>query len=687
MSGPWREDERILDYLKAKPAVFGKLRRELHEGGPHAVCRCPFCEHKGKLNCNLETTQWDCKSCGESGNLRTLQRKLGDLKPIGRSTGSPVDVEPGGIRRGGGGRGGGRGGAAKRKSAKRKPKPKDAQDFHERLMARAEGDEAAAQVWDWLTGTGEGYKRHYTETEILEFKLGVAEFPCGGDDKIQEMQGGKKPRGGRGSRGRKTADHATDGEGPGGACTVCGGKGDKIAYASIPFFDRKGTLVNFKYRSVPPYPKHWRRFPGGESTLLHAHRLDLGLPEDVKLRKEGASQPPVILVEGEWDVIALSLMGYANVTTFPTGASGRVQEAWADMLAKVEAFIICYDQDGAGRTGAERVSIDLGRSRCWMASLPANDANECLVQGLQQGVSEALASAEVYRPSRLVEAKDLRERVRQRLMNPELYYGISTGWRSLDNLIGGLRPGLTVWTSHSGSGKTTFTTAMACNLAERGDPILVCPFETSVEEGIEKALWRVNGCDPGSAEGLRKFDGSYDILDGWPLYWLQHKGSIPLIALKETVYYAAVHLGIKCLVLDHLDYFVQQQPGEDAEWKAIKRTLQALDEWGHELKLPIQLVVHPSGKPDNEQVRVQMTDLRGGAAAWQIPQMIIGIHRPRTKTRKTGKKAKETGPVALLSVLKMRAAVGKEGEIALDFLPDSESYRDPGDDPGEVELP
>ena len=40
---------------------------------------CPFCGKSGHLYINAETTQWDCKRCGETGNLLTMKRRLGDL--------------------------------------------------------------------------------------------------------------------------------------------------------------------------------------------------------------------------------------------------------------------------------------------------------------------------------------------------------------------------------------------------------------------------------------------------------------------------------------------------------------------------------------------------------------------------------------------------------------------------------
>lgn len=40
---------------------------------------CPFCGKKKHLYFSAATTKWDCKVCGETGNLLTMKRRLGDL--------------------------------------------------------------------------------------------------------------------------------------------------------------------------------------------------------------------------------------------------------------------------------------------------------------------------------------------------------------------------------------------------------------------------------------------------------------------------------------------------------------------------------------------------------------------------------------------------------------------------------
>ena len=624
------EDLRVGKYLEAK-SCFGKITTEHHAGGAHFKCQCPFCGKANHLYVNKSTSMWDCKSCGEVGNLTTLKKRLGDIKDLQAASGVTIDLSQ----------------AKPRENGQRgtgKLQQGIAEDYHARLLAR--NDPAAVSAWKWLTDL-DG-QRGFDERTIKHFKLGVRTRDCG--------------KSGGSTGGRRRLGPSSHGD-----CVDCGGTGS-ITFVTIPFY-QGNVLVNIKSRAIAPAKKTWRREKGCPSTLFSFDTLDM------------SGKNPLIIMEGEWDVMAMYQLGFSNVTTFPTGASGRLQDDWSDQMASVEKIILCYDNDGAGRSGAERVALDLGRHRCWLATIPAKDANELLLldedQAIQE-IEEAFRKAKGFMPSSLIQSTDLRDEIKQDLDDPDRYYGISTGWPSVDELVGGIRPELTLVTGHSGSGKTTFTNALAGNLVQAGYPGLVAPFESRVKPGILKMLRRISRCDPGSDEGRVKFNRAFDTLERWPLFWLNHYGTLPLIQLYETLRYAVVRLGIKFVVLDHLRFFVHLQKEDRDEWQASRRTLQRLVEWAEELKLAIILVAHPKSG-DNEQSRIQMTDLMGGAATWQIPEAIWSIHVPRNKDRST-----KGEPVSVFTSLKSRADVGKEGRAILKFDPNSQTYTDPASEPAVI---
>jgi len=70
--------------------------------------------------------------------------------------------------------------------------------------------------------------------------------------------------------------------------------------------------------------------------------------------------------------------------------------------------------------------------------------------------------------------------------------GLPTGFDKLDDLIGGLKPGLTVVAGMPGSGKTTFAKQVADHVAMQGTPVLFLALDESVNEQRKKTLCRLS---------------------------------------------------------------------------------------------------------------------------------------------------------------------------------------------------
>jgi len=78
------------NYLRDKGWTYRKVGREL------IVRDCPFCQdQKNHFYLNIETGVFDCKKCGEKGNLNSLKKSQGDSKAGGlRSLGSEKKYQP-----------------------------------------------------------------------------------------------------------------------------------------------------------------------------------------------------------------------------------------------------------------------------------------------------------------------------------------------------------------------------------------------------------------------------------------------------------------------------------------------------------------------------------------------------------------------------------------------------------------
>ncbi len=129
---------------------------------------------------------------------------------------------------------------------------------------------------------------------------------------------------------------------------LLGWNGQRI---SIPIFDRSGELVSFKLARDAEDP-----FPGSKMiTTPGAHAELYGWDE--LLRKP----PQIVICEGEFDRLVLEANGFSAVTS--TGGAGVFRPEWVADFEPIAEVYACFDNDTAGRSGAERVSRLIPRAR------------------------------------------------------------------------------------------------------------------------------------------------------------------------------------------------------------------------------------------------------------------------------------------------------------------------------------
>jgi DNA primase len=123
---------------------------------------------------------------------------------------------------------------------------------------------------------------------------------------------------------------------------LLGWNGSRI---TIPIFDQGGSVAFFKFAKDPEDNKSdspkMVTSPGGHAELYGWERVLLN-PEQI------------IICEGEFDRLVLESQGFAAVTS--TGGAGTFRPEWAEAFCEIPHVYVCFDNDDAGRAGAERVA-------------------------------------------------------------------------------------------------------------------------------------------------------------------------------------------------------------------------------------------------------------------------------------------------------------------------------------------
>jgi twinkle protein len=177
-------------------------------------------------------------------------------------------------------------------------------------------------------------------------------------------------------------------------------KGDHAAgiYPAIVFpyiFDKQ--VVNRKYRSVN---KQLMQEKDPLHTLFNIDSVEAGCV--------------VVWVEGETDCMAVHEAGWRQVVSLKDGAADKVRaeddprnetdrryealKTHADMLDKVDRFILAGDMDVPGLALREELARRLGRNKCWLVNWPegCKDACEVMQTFGEDVVKECLHAAKPY---------------------------------------------------------------------------------------------------------------------------------------------------------------------------------------------------------------------------------------------------------------------------------------------------
>src|SRR5438876_10752812 len=166
---------------------------------------------------------------------------------------------------------------------------------------------------------------------------------------------------------------------------LLGWNGSRI---TIPIFDREGKFPFFKLAKGPQdkieSPKMLAT-PGAHADLYGWERV-ICKPEQI------------IVCEGEFDRLALESRGFAAVTS--TGGALTFRPEWAEVLREIPTIYICFDNDAAGRAGAERVARLIPHAR--IVRLPeevgdGGDVTDFFVR-LGRGREEFIGLLEAARP-------------------------------------------------------------------------------------------------------------------------------------------------------------------------------------------------------------------------------------------------------------------------------------------------
>jgi len=358
----------------------------------------------------------------------------------------------------------------------------------------------------------------------------------------------------------------------------------------------------------------------------------------------------IVVTEGEIDALSVAQVQGCKypVVSIPMGAKSAKKSIAAnyEYLCQFDEIILMFDQDDAGRAAAVECAEVLPLGRVKIAVLPMKDANECLVAGDIKAIMDAMWNAAPYIPDGVVAAADMKQRVRDFMVNNKADGMSFMDIEAINKFTLGARGGEVVMvTSGSGMGKSTFCRQLfhfwgrgKSKVAE-AVAVGLCALEEAVEETVIDLMGLDNNVRLRQDSALRaewldsdKFDTAYDALFDSGMFYLYDafaEGNIDKLLAKMT--YMVSGLDCKAILLDHISIVASALQGESDERKALDQMMTKLKAFAKRHGVVMVVICHlknPDKGPAHEEGRaVSISDLRGSGALRQLSDTIIALER------------------------------------------------------------
>ncbi|MDR3509195.1 MAG: DNA primase [Caulobacteraceae bacterium] len=195
----------------------------------------------------------------------------------------------------------------------------------------------------------------------------------------------------------------------------------------FPIGDGRGRVISFGGRALDPQARA-KYLNGPETSLFHKGGALYGLAEARKLLAAGATDTPLVVVEGYMDVIACQRAGIAAVAPMGTALTEDQMEALWRLHPEPT---LCFDGDGAGQRAASRAidralpQLKAGRSFRFAVVTGGKDPDDVL---REQGAAALKAQLSQTQP--FVEMLFTRERDLEPLDTPERKAGLKARLRA-----------------------------------------------------------------------------------------------------------------------------------------------------------------------------------------------------------------------------------------------------------------
>jgi len=383
----------------------------------------------------------------------------------------------------------------------------------------------------------------------------------------------------------------------------------------------------------------------------------------------------IVVTEGEFDALAVAT-AYAEkgtiwpVVSVPNGATAKktILEQ-REYLRSFDEVIFMYDNDEAGLNGLEEAVKIIGYDKAKVTDLGKyKDPNEVLMDAGGGELLRMVWNARTYTPAGIVAGEEVWKQLEAYNEIESVPYPNCLG--GLNDKLKGMRRGeITLWTSGTGSGKSTILREIVAHLhSETESKIGIVALEESPAETARKLSGMMLNRNPAKEEipldELRV--GFNSILADGRIQILDHNGSVSHDVISLIEFLCAS--GCEYIFLDHITILVSEGADSLTGNEAIDKIMNDLRGICKKWNVWIGLVSHlrkmgNAGQSFEDGKIASLDDIKGSGSIKQVSYDIIAF------ARDVGNEDEETRNTIQMKVLKSRytGLTGPSGSVKYDY--------------------
>ncbi len=253
--------------------------------------------------------------------------------------------------------------------------------------------------------------------------------------------------------------------------------------------------------------------------------------------------------------------------------------------------------------------------------------------------------------------------------------GVPTGFRDLDNLLGGLQKSdLVIIAARPSMGKTTLALNIAENAAVKtGTKVAIFSLEQSRDQLVDRLLSSVAGVDSWKLrsgnltdEDFPMIGNAMGVLSEAPIF-IDDTPSLTCIEIRTKARRLQMEQGVDLIIIDYLQ--LMQGRGQENRVQEVSEISRALKGIARELNVPVvalsQLSRAVESRPDK---RPMLSDLRESGSIEQDADVVMFIYRDEYYEKDSEKKN-------LAEILVRKHRNGPVGEATLYFQAEQTRFR------------